>query len=127
MRATIEGTDLGVRGQVAALRDEGSLGRRATPPMQVTPGGRVPVRVPAPARLPREVVELRAVEAVDTLPPPAPLMGLVLEVAALADRLRFASSMLDALAANARDYEPSTLRRTALGIATAAVADLGAP
>lgn len=99
------------RESVRALREAGLLG----------------VRMPAALPLPREIIEQRAIESVETEPPPRfPRTALVLEAAELADKCRVAAATLDALAANASDYEPSTLRRHAHGVIRVLFAELAA-
>jgi hypothetical protein len=75
--------------------------------------------------LPREIVEERAIESLETVAPPRfPRAEVMLEALGIADRCRVAASALEALAANAGEYEPSTLRRYSRAIVRALFAEL---
>lgn len=73
-------------------------------------------------------------DAADRMPAPLsdseirprfPRTTAVLQIAEMADRMRFAAASLEALAANAPSYEPATLRRYAATMARELVAEIG--
>src|SRR4051812_33457181 len=96
------------------------------------------VRLPKPSPLPREIVEARAVEATETVVPRAvresgehlaqnarfPKTAEVLALCELADKCRCCAASLEAVAANAGDYEIGSLRRLGAGIVRALYAEL---
>ncbi|HWA76662.1 MAG TPA: hypothetical protein VG937_30220 [Polyangiaceae bacterium] len=105
-------------------------------------------RFPKPSPLPREVIEEQAVSGVETVAPQLavdevlgvdippevlqapidshrfPRTAIVVEMAAIADRLRIAAKGIDHLCATATLYEPSTLRRKAHALVRLAWADI---